>query len=644
MDDNLQEKNDLSFEDSFEIENININEFNSKEEECEYYKKEYYNYKLKYEYINTDYKKLINERNKLLFKIGILKNELNEKKYKNDKRIIQNDINSINLSDNNGKNNNFINQNDKDDDFDLEKEIKILNKNSYHKDDELNESIFETLKEETKKENKVLNELNNEIKINIQELNDTTTSTFDAKKLKQEEENGNNDDIKNIKIKNNKKKKEKKSFNKENSEHKIILPKRTFNKDSKMKKILEQKNIIINSILNSNTNNDSNNSENKNSSDINSNLIFDEDIIKKSLLTEFILYEKDSIGFRKLVSTKEQKINIIHILIKKWIHASKILKRGIELFNKAIEFFSKNLLNIENTEVFVESPDLLGLIYLLQKKLTDIMEQCSSFMGTIDSLFIMQLSNYKNKYLHNIKIQRYNLALKISELIDIQNQFLSLKINNSNNYKTMKDDYYSKYNNVELNKYEYLSNLNKILMMMQIEFPQTICLLSFSFLAFCKQIHESLKEIEGPIKDNLEKINVKEEIKKKIINNMNKEKKDLELKINKTINKNLLTKEGFLNIRENENNSHFKRNYFKIYEGKLIYYKIKKNNINSKKEGFDSKLYLNMIEVIDINEYNDLCNLLLSTVKKLDKKYEYPFCFEIIDASTKKKLYIASRY
>ena len=37
-----------------------------------------------------------------------------------------------------------------------------------------------------------------------------------------------------------------------------------------------------------------------------------------------------------------------------------------------------------------------------------------------------------------------------------------------------------------------------------------------------------------------------------------------------------------------------------------------------------------------INEYNDLCNLLLSTVKKLDKKYEYPFCFEIIDASTKK--------
>jgi Arf-GAP/coiled-coil/ANK repeat/PH domain-containing protein len=43
-----------------------------------------------------------------------------------------------------------------------------------------------------------------------------------------------------------------------------------------------------------------------------------------------------------------------------------------------------------------------------------------------------------------------------------------------------------------------------------------------------------------------------------------------------------------------------------------------------------------MIERIDIKEYYDLCNLLLSNVKKNEKKYEYPFCFEITDASTSK--------
>ena len=43
-----------------------------------------------------------------------------------------------------------------------------------------------------------------------------------------------------------------------------------------------------------------------------------------------------------------------------------------------------------------------------------------------------------------------------------------------------------------------------------------------------------------------------------------------------------------------------------------------------------------MIERIGIKEHFDLCNLLLSNVKKNEKKYDYPFCFEITDARSKK--------
>jgi hypothetical protein len=301
--------------------------------------------------------------------------------------------------------------------------------------------------------------------------------------------------------------------------------------------------------------------------------------------------------------------------------------------------FNKNLLNTQK-DSFIENPDLLGLIFLLQKNLNDIIEHCKSFINTLDSLFILQLENYLKKTFHNIKVHRYNLALKISELIYFQNKFLSTKksLYNSSSYKSAKNNYYLKYKTIEIFKYEYLCNLNKILMMKQIELPQLISLLTFSIMVFFRQIHNVLKEIDEPIKDNLEKINARITFKNKIIEKMKKDKKELENKLfNKNfIDKNLMDKEGFVNIKENENNSNFKRKYIKIHEGNIIAFKTKKSNLNAKEDGFDSRLYLNMIERIDLNDYSDLCNLLLSNVKKSEKKYEYPFCFEIVDASTKK--------
>lgn len=625
-----------SLEDSFEIENKELNEFNSIEEACEYYKQEYLNYKSKYEYVNKESKKLIKERNKLLFHIGILKNELKERK-----RKVINNRNIINIKSNNIKdkeNNNQISEKESDDNFDIEKEIEKLNTNIYHKNDILNESIFKTLKEETNEQNRILKELNNTKNKNI-ELKEKELFPIDSMNFEEDEEEDKNDNEiikyqseKNIITKNPLIK---------NNFHKTIKPQKFLRNNTKIKDILEEKNIIINSILTSNneTNSSNSNSNPTNMPDCNHNIIFDEDIIKKSLTYEFINYNKDSISLRKLINEKEEKAYNVYILIKVWLNYSKILKKGIESFYKSIELFNKNLLNIEN-EKFIESPDLLGAVYLLQNSLNNIIEHCKSLMNTIDSLFILQLENYKKNLKQHIKIQRYKLSIKISELINLKSKILSTKLNshNSSNFTSSKNNYYSKYKSIEMSKYKYICSLNKILMMKQIELPQLISLLSFSLMIFFRQINDVLKEIDAPIKDNLEKINVRILLKNKIIEKFENDQKELEEKLSSpiSIDKNLLEKEGFINMKENDNNSNFKRKYMKIQEGKLIYFQTKKSNLNEKEEIIDIKRHLNYIEKIDINEHFDLCNLLLSNVKKNEKKYEYPFCFEIIDASSKK--------
>jgi len=86
-----------------------------------------------------------------------------------------------------------------------------------------------------------------------------------------------------------------------------------------------------------------------------------------------------------------------------------------------------------------------------------------------------------------------------------------------------------------------------------------------------------------------------------------------------TVNCNLDYKEGFLHVKAKDTNNYFKKRYFKIYQGNLIYFKIKKGTEN-----------------IDTSKPYTLVNLLLSNVKRNDKEYEFSFCFEIISASNKK--------
>ena len=95
------------------------------------------------------------------------------------------------------------------------------------------------------------------------------------------------------------------------------------------------------------------------------------------------------------------------------------------------------------------------------------------------------------------------------------------------------------------------------------------------------------------------------------------------------VNKNLLRKEGYLNMKEkNNNNNSFKKYYIKFIKGEIVYYKILKNSSSSNNNKY--------IDQIDLKTQKKICDLLFCNVKKIDKDYDYPYCFELIGANLKK--------
>jgi hypothetical protein len=116
----------------------------------------------------------------------------------------------------------------------------------------------------------------------------------------------------------------------------------------------------------------------------------------------------------------------------------------------------------------------------------------------------------------------------------------------------------------------------------------------------------------------LEKVSVKYKEKEKILENIKRNKKELVNNLD-TVNTNTENKEGFLYVKTKDTSEAVKKRYFKIHNGNLIYFKLKKGT-----------------DQIDVSKNYTLCNLLLSNVKKNDKEYDLPFCFEIISVSNKK--------
>jgi hypothetical protein len=177
--------------------------------------------------------------------------------------------------------------------------------------------------------------------------------------------------------------------------------------------------------------------------------------------------------------------------------------------------------------------------------------------------------------------------------------------------------------------------INKILMTIRLKLPEILLLLTHSFILYFSNVKDEISDSNLLIRKNLENIFSKIKIKNKIENDMNVSKANA---INKILNydeNNIYDKEGFLFVKKTDTNKLVKR-YVKILNGFLVYYKLKKSIQNKNDEDIQQNKILNMIDTVNLEDKYEICNLVFSNVKKVEKNSIYPFTFEINNAMTKK--------
>ena len=355
---------------------------------------------------------------------------------------------------------------------------------------------------------------------------------------------------------------------------------------------------------------------------------FDTDKLSKSLQLDFLEYGKDLISFRRKLYLTEDKMIKLEKIIKTWLEISSTLKKGIKVLINSMITFKENLVN-EQLEIFDECPDLISLIYVLQNTFTDITNQFEIFLCSIDNTFINQLQFFLTHTFVELNETRNSYMKYLEEFLSAESKFLCIKKNQIK--ETQKENYLSQYKLREFSKYDYICKINEILLYIKVELPEKIALFIYSLISLFRQGHDILDKIDSTINDNLDKISVKYKEKEKIITSMKNTKKLLGANLEK-VNTSIIKKEGFLYYKEKDVIKYFKKQYFKFYNGLIIYFKINQNSQNSN----SNNKIITSSEEIDTSSYFELCNLLFCNVKKNDKDYEYPFCFEVISANLKK--------
>ena len=371
-----------------------------------------------------------------------------------------------------------------------------------------------------------------------------------------------------------------------------------------------------------------------NSSDLKQKLInemiskFDIDKLSKSLQLDFLEFQKDIISFRRKLYLKETQIIKLEKVIRTWLEISSTLKKGVKVLINSMITFKENLID-EQLEIFDECPDLISLIYVLQNSFNDITNQFEIFLCSIDNTFISQLETFLTHTLVELTETRNSYIKYTEEFLSLESKFLCIKKNQIK--EIQKENYLSQYKLREFSKYDYICKINEILLYIKIELPEKIALFIYSLISLFRQGYDILKKIDSTINDNLDKVSVKYKEKEKILLAMKNKKKLLGPTLEK-VNNSILTKEGFLYYKEKDVIKYFKKQYFKFYNGSIIYFKINQNFQNSN----SNNKIITSIEEIDTSAYFELCNLLFCNVRKNDKDYEYPFCFEVISANLKK--------
>ena len=368
-----------------------------------------------------------------------------------------------------------------------------------------------------------------------------------------------------------------------------------------------------------------------------SNIINQPNLSDKELLTkDFIKVGKDTISLRNSILNDEKKINEIYVLLKKWNFYFKLIKKGTDYFNKSIilfnEYLSKFIINKNN--ILANFPLIFQQISILQKCLSSISIYCSSLITSIDSSCIFQINDIIKSNFKKLNILRTNIKYKMEDFLAYQNKYLTTKINKADS-NLLKEKYYGEYKTIEIFKYEYCFMINKILMTIRLKLPEILLLLTHSFILYFSNVKDEISDSNLLIRKNLENIFSKIKIKNKIENDMNVSKANA---INKILNydeNNIYDKEGFLFVKKTDTNKLVKR-YVKILNGFLVYYKLKKSIQNENDEDIQQNKILNMIDTVNLEDKYEICNLVFSNVKKVEKNSIYPFTFEINNAMTKK--------
>ena len=540
--------------------------FKSIQEECEYYKLKYGQFKKKFFDLKNKQIKLI-EENKLLLK---------EKKNNENMYVKSNSIN-YNFKDIiEGKLANILNENSNIDEEEIEDGL-LLNNNLFSVIYQITNTNFSIL---SKVNNKSIH--NNSYKELIQ-INDTQ--------------------IKKVESINNKK-----------EEKKIV------NNDDRINRI--QTNLHIYKELNNNR-----------APNINK----QQDLFDKELLTkDFIKLEKNTISLRNIILNDEKKVNEIYILLKKWNFYFKLIKKGTEYFNKSIILFNEYLSKFINhkNNILDNFPLIIQQISILQKCLSSISIYSSSLITSIDSSCSFQINDLIKNNFKKLDILRTNINEKIENFLVCQNKYLTTKVNNADS-NILKEKYYGEYKTIEIFKYEYCLMINKILLTTRLKLPEILLLLTHSFILYFSNVKDELSDSNLLIRKNLENIFTKIKTKNKIENDMNVNKKNAINKILNYVENNIYDKEGFL-FAKNTHTNKLVKSYVKILNGFLVSYKLKKSNQNENDEDIQQIKTLNIIDPVNLEDRNEICNLVFSNVKKVDKNSRYPFTFEINDAMTKK--------
>ena len=572
--------------------------FSSIEEKCEYYEKEYEKFKKKYSSLLKEYNKIKEDNKK------ILENLNKERKMR------------MNLEEKE-KYQNISNQNIK---FEEKNNNSIINKINFEEDDA----------ESDENEEISMTNINNIKEININNSNEIIIPEKLDNKI-------NNNELINMNINENENIKFNDGFEDKNDSELIIK-----NDDKKIENLNDNEIIDDDNIINYTRNRRIisrafSYKKNKNNNEEEEKEQKDEELDEEKFLSEdLIIYGKDSISLRKMIHSNEVKINKIYYALKKWKHYIENLKKGAFYFNKSIVLFNEHLALYNNKDniVLKDFPFILNNISILQKCFSIINIYCSSLFTTIDSSCMMQINDIIKEDLKHLRELRANLNNKQIEFLNLQSKYLGIKKNKKES-KALKEKYYDEYKNNENLKYEYFCQINKILMKLKLKAPEMISLLAYSYIVFFSNIKDELVETNQIVRKNLEYILNKTKIKTKLENDMDQNKKDYTDNFFSNIDNTLKNKEGFLYIKS-QDKSKFDKRYVKLTDGNMMYYKIVKVNSNDSPNNNENKKHLNMIDKIDPKEKYEICNLLLSNVKKVEKENSYPFCFEINIANPRK--------